>query len=133
MNTCEKCNNPVPAEKAFCPNCGAAMTPERERAVEYMSEEMLPTMYDQEPPAKKIAVPQPSSEPVKVKASSAPPPALNEPQHKPPTVHNRPNVAQKETLAANNNRMLYSILVAAAVLFLLSIMIVGILYMMGKI
>lgn len=132
MNTCEKCNNPVPAEKAFCPNCGAAMTPERERAVEYISEEMLPTMYDQDPPVKNPTAQQPPSAPVKVKVSSTPTPAPSEPQHK-PTTYNRPNTGPKETPAANDNRMLYSILIAAAVVFMLSIIIVGILYMMGEI
>ena len=133
MNTCEKCKSQVPEEKAFCPNCGAAMTPERERAEEYMSEEMLPTMYDQEPPAKKQAASQPPPVPVKVEANAAPP-ALGGPQHKPtPTAGKRPNVAPKETPAASDNRMLHSILIAAAALFTLSIIVVAILYMMGKI
>lgn len=110
------------------------MTPERERAVDYMSEEMLPTMYDIDPPVKKPTATPPPPKPVKVKASSAPTPALGGPQHKtPPTADKRPNVAPTETLAANSNRMLYSILIAAVALFTLSIIIVAILYLMGKI
>jgi hypothetical protein len=43
------------------------------------------------------------------------------------------NVAPKDAPATGNNRTLYSILIAAAVLFTLSIIIVAVLYMMGKI
>lgn len=133
MNTCEKCNNPVPVEKAFCPNCGAAMTPERERAMEFISEEMLPTMYEQDPPAKNPATPKPPSTPVKVEASSTPP-AISSTQRRTPTAAtNRRNVASTETPDASGNRILYSILVAAAVLFTISIIIVAVLYMMGRI
>ena len=112
------------------------MTPERERAMEYISEEMLPTMYDQEPPAKKLAAPLSSSAPAKVSAAATTP-ALGGLQHKPQatttTESNRSNVAPRETLADKDNRRLYPILIAAAALFTLSIIVVAILYAMGKI
>lgn len=110
------------------------MTPERERAVEYMSEEMLPTMYDQDPPAKNPPAPKPPVTPVKVATSTAPPALGNTQRSRPQTAAmNFPNVAPKDTPAAGSNRVLYSILIAAVVLFTLSIIIVAILYMMGKI
>ena len=135
MNTCGKCNSPVPEEKAFCPNCGAAMMPERERAVEYVSEEMLPTMYDQEPPAKKISVADLEPNPVKAETgAAAQPPAPNAAPHKPSAkTYNLANAAPKDAAAADGNRTLYSILIAAAALFTLSIIVVAILYVTGKI
>ena len=133
MNTCEKCNNPVPVEKAFCPNCGAAMTPERERAVEYKSEEMLPTMYEQDPPPRNQPTLKPPSTPVKGEPGSTPS-ALGGTERKPSVATRKlPNVAPKETPAAGSNRILYLILIAAGVLFALSIIIVAFLYMTGRI
>lgn len=109
------------------------MTPERERAVEYISEEMLPTMYDQDPPAKNPSTPKPPVTPFKVATSTAPPALGGAQRRSQSTAMNFTNVAPKDTPAAGSNRILYSILIAAAVLFTLSIIIVAILYMMGKI
>ncbi len=152
MNNCEKCGNPVPEEKAFCPNCGAAMAPERERTTE-TEEGMGETMYEYERPSKvlqapMVPLPAEEAEPVKSEptpkpspplietkpAASAAPPAQKKPSRQPSVVaYGMSNAAEKETPAANNNRRLHLILGASAVLFALSILVVVILYIMGKI
>lgn len=131
MNTCEKCNSPVPEEKAFCPNCGAAMTPEREHAPDG-SEEMIETMYgfdaDKNPPAS-----QPSPTPVKVPLSSASPASASARQQPSVMSYGLSDVAPQAASADGNSRTLQSVLIAAAALFVLSIAVVAILYVMGKI
>ena len=145
MNTCEKCGSTVSEEKAFCPNCGAAMTPERQRAPEEnLSEEMLPTMYDQPPVSPVVLKPQ---TPVKSELSAAtlrpsaptrPRPmsaaaAQSTPQTAPRNTSNdTPKNAAKSAPVANENRTLSLILTGAAILFALSIIAVAILYFMGK-
>jgi hypothetical protein len=133
MNTCEKCSSQVPEEKAFCPNCGAAMMPERERVTE-TPEGMGETIYDpSSAPVKLPTPPAPPPKPVKA-APAAAPSAPKRPPSKPPVKAVAPSkVAARETPAANNNRKLHLILGVSAALFALSILIVVILYIMGKI
>jgi len=161
MKTCEKCSNPVPDEKAFCPNCGAAMTPERARTPDYISEEMGPTMYGydaplKKPPTQKLpplpvkatadkAAPEKPGEaatakpataaaaekPVKAEASRAPSAAKVSPE--PPLPAREPaKAATKRAPADEGNRTLHLILGASAVIFALSILLVVILYVTGK-
>jgi hypothetical protein len=146
MNTCEKCSNPVPEEKAFCPNCGAAMTPERERVTE-TAEGMGETMYEYQPPAKKLAAPMVPTPPVEAAPVSQPPTPKVEaaPGSKPSARESlqpgpkaqaavSPKVAaQVKTPAVDNNQTLRLILSVSAVLFVLSILAVAVLYIMGKI
>lgn len=146
MNTCEKCGSTVSEEKAFCPNCGAAMTPERQRAPEEeLSEEMLPTMYDQQPPGSP-AVLKPQT-PVKSELTAATlrPSAPVRPRPKstaaaqsiaPAAPKNAasytPKNAAKSAPVANDTGTLSLILKGAAILFALSIIAVAVLYFMGK-
>jgi type IV secretory pathway VirB10-like protein len=154
MKTCEKCSNPVSDEKAFCPNCGAAMTPERKRTPDYVSEEMGPTMYGYDAPIKNPPAPKPSPPPVEAAAkpvaaeekpvqAAAEKPVKAEPTSRAPSAprssQQQPRVASdvakavpKSVPAVNNNRMLHLILGASAVLFALSILVVAILYVTGK-
>ncbi|MDX6693372.1 MAG: hypothetical protein QOF02_975 [Blastocatellia bacterium] len=163
MKTCEKCSNPVPDEKAFCPNCGAAMTPERARTPDYVSEEMGPTMYGYDAPLKKqptqklppppvnaaakpveaatakpieAATAKPveaaTAKPVKAEPGRAPsaPKSSTQP---PPVAREATKVAGKSSApVVNDNRTLHLILGASAVLFALSILVVAILYVTGR-
>jgi hypothetical protein len=169
MKTCEKCSNPVPDEKAFCPNCGAAMTPERARTPDYISEEMGPTMYGYDAPlkkpptqklpplpvkatAEKAAIEKPieaavgkpieaatakpataaaAEKPVKAEASRAPVAAKVSPKP-PPLAREAAKAATKRAPADEGNRTLHLILGASAVIFALSILLVVILYVTGK-
>jgi hypothetical protein len=147
MNTCKKCSSPVPEEKAFCPNCGAPMIEERERVTETV-EGMGETMYEYQPPAQKLEapmVPVPSleEEPVAktpkpaVETATSPKTAAKESlQRKPKAAATvvAPKAKAKETApAVGSNRTLHLILGAAVALFALSILVVAILYFMGKI
>lgn len=149
MNNCEKCGNPVPEEKAFCPNCGAAMMPERERTTE-TAEGMGETMYEYTPPSKILQAPmmpadeattakagskqKPTTPTPKATASSAPSAAPDKSQRQPPTKASAiSNTAAKKTSAADDNGKLRLILGASAVIFALTILVVVILYIMGKI
>jgi hypothetical protein len=164
MKTCDKCSNPVPDEKAFCPNCGAAMTPERARTPDYVSEEMGPTMYGYDAPLKKqptqkLPPPPPvnataeppveaaakpieaatakpieaaAAKPVKAEAGRAPS-APKSSTRQPPIAREAVKVAGKSSApAVNGNRTLHLILGASAVLFALSILVVAILYVTGR-
>lgn len=153
MKTCEKCSSPVAEEKAFCPNCGAAMTAERKRTPDYVSEEMGPTMYGYDEPIKNLLPQKPTppppppveavakpveAEPVKVepvraeprRATAAPASSARQTPSK-ATVARRP--ATDITEAPDGNRTLHLILGISAVLFALSILVVAILYVKGKI
>ncbi|HEX8001029.1 MAG TPA: zinc-ribbon domain-containing protein [Pyrinomonadaceae bacterium] len=151
MNNCEKCGNQVPEEKAFCPNCGAAMTPERERTTQ-TEEGMGETMYEFEPPSRILQapmVPMPADEAQPFKAEPAPkspapmpkatqssaPPAAAERSVREPSVaaYADSTAAVKQTPAADSNRKLRLILGASAALFALSILVIAILYIIGKI
>jgi hypothetical protein len=146
MNTCQKCSSPVPEEKAFCPNCGAPMIEERERVTE-TAEGMGETMYEYQPPAKKLEAPMVPMPPVEeapvakpptptVKpTTSAKPPAPESAQPKPKATATAPPKAQaRESVpAVHSNRTLHLILGVSAVLFALSVLVVAILYFMGKI
>jgi hypothetical protein len=111
------------------------------------------TMYEYTPPSKileapMVALPEDEAEPVKSApapklptppveakpAATASPSAQKKPSRQPSVVaYGMSNTAAKETPAANNNRTLHLILGASAVLFALSILVVAILYIMGKI
>ncbi len=148
MNTCEKCGSTVSEEKAFCPNCGAAMTPERQREPEEeLSEEMLPTMYDQQPPANPAvlkprtpvkseltsATLRPSAAPARPRPKSSAAAAQSIPQAAPKSAAmNAPKNTAVNAPVANDNATLSLILKGAAILFALSIVAVAILYFMGK-
>lgn len=131
MNTCEQCSEQVSEEKAFCPNCGHSMTPERRRTVE-MSEEMGETMLGYNAPLKNPSTFKPAPPPVKAEPIVASPaPAI---AHRAPSVmaYNVPqNTAQRG--ADDGHRKLPLILGVAAALFILSILLVVILYVTGKI
>lgn len=140
MNTCEKCGNQVPEEKAFCPNCGAAMMPERERKTS-VAEGMGETMYEPIPPLKKPLTSKPL--PPLAKATVEPAPSAPDKSRRQPSVvahglskaalKSTPERKPKRTPAVNTNRTLSLILSVAAGLFALSILVVAILYFMGKI
>lgn len=141
MNNCEKCGTPVAEEKAFCPNCGAAMIAERKRTPD-ASEEMMETIYEQPAPAKSLPASRPPapplkapSNPVKVKIEAAvPPPASASPRRQASVQAFKPQkVAPKNASTDDSNRTLRLILSAAVVLFALSILVVVILYVTGKI
>lgn len=133
MNSCEKCGSLVPAEKAFCPNCGAAMIPERQRVPED-SGEMGETIYDGPPPTKPPtpkptpppAVKQPQASPAPARANSTPGPNAVR-------VKNIPKAAPVNATTDDDNGGLRKVLGIAAALFALSILVVAILYVMGKI
>ena len=135
MNTCEKCSSPVPEEKAFCPNCGAPMVTERERKTE-TPEGMGETMYEAPPPMplRKPTGPLPPK-PVKAAPSSKPPVAKTSASNAAVSGVDYPKFAKKETpaAAADSNKTLHLILRASVVLFVLTILVVAILYVMGKI
>ena len=147
MNTCEKCGSTVSEEKAFCPNCGAAMTPERQREPEEeLSEEMLPTMYDQPPGNPAVSKPRaplkseltsatlrPSAAPARPRPKSSAVAAQSIPQAAPKSAAmNAPQNKAINAPVANDNATLSLILKGAAILFALSIVAVAILYFMGK-
>jgi hypothetical protein len=134
MNSCEKCGSLVPAEKAFCPNCGAAMMQERQRAPED-SGEMGETIYDAPPPPK-LQAPKPTIAPVTQEPAStaqAQPSSTYRPPAAPDSAAQPKKAATVNAPAADSNRMLNLILRLAASLFVLSILVVAILYMMGRI
>lgn len=150
MKTCEKCGSQVAEEKAFCPDCGAAMTAERKRTPDYVSEEMGPTMYGYDEPIKNLLPPKPAqpkveavakpvkAEPAKVepvraeprRATAAPASSSGQTPSKATGVQ-RPTANSTE--APNPNRTLHLIVGISAVLFALSILAVAILYVTGKI
>lgn len=138
MNSCEKCGSLVPAEKAFCPNCGAAMVPERQRVPED-SGEMGETIYDGPPPKSPPPKPTPPPPPVKQEQASTAPAktssttATPTPRPASAPAHNTRKAAHANTPAGGDNRNLRMILGGAAALFALSILVVVILYIMGKI
>jgi hypothetical protein len=161
MNTCEKCGNQVPVEKAFCPNCGAAMIPERQRMAENLSEELGPTMYGydavpdkllptppldpslqempQQPSVQKTTQQQQPSARGPASTSSRPAPGGGGGRPKAPavatatatTARTRKSVPASPPVAGSN-RTLNLILGISAALFALSILAVVILYFMGK-
>lgn len=136
MNTCEKCSEQVPDEKAFCPNCGHSMTPERQRVTEF-SEEMGETMLGYNPPVKnppaRKPTPPPPVSPVKAKQKTASPTPAG--SHRAASVMSYvlPQEMQQGATDDEDHRKLHLILRASAVLFALSILFVAILYFMGKI
>jgi hypothetical protein len=137
MNSCEKCGSLVPAEKAFCPNCGAAMTPERQRVPED-SGEMGETIYDGPPPKQPVPKPVPTPPSVNQATASTAPAKTNattaSQTQRPPDsrANNTQRAAPGNAPVAGNNNTLRMVLGAAAALFVISILVVAILYMMGK-
>lgn len=134
MNTCEKCGEQVPEEKAFCPNCGHSMTPERQRVPEF-SEEMGETMLGYNPPVKNPPARKPTPPPVPpVKATppKASPAAAGAHRSASVMSYVLPQEMQRAS-DEESHRKLHLILRAAAVLFALSILFVAILYFTGKI
>ena len=137
MNKCEKCSSPVPEEKAFCPNCGAPMVAERERTTE-TAEGMGETMYEAPPPMplplRKPTGPLPPPKPAKPAPSSKPSAAKSSVRNAAVSGVDYPKFAKKETpVVVDSNRTLQLILRASVVLFVLAILVVAILYVMGKI
>lgn len=158
MNTCENCGNQVPEEKAFCPNCGAAMSAERQRPADNVSEELGPTMYGYDAVPDKILptpplVPDlpplptkaeaPKQPPLPAKAapgaatgavpSATPKPASGVTRQRPPaSAVNAPKSKPAAVPDDDGNRTPYLILGASAALFALAVLAVIILYFMGK-
>lgn len=136
MNTCEKCSEQVAEEKAFCPNCGHSMTPERQRTPEF-SEEMGETMLGYNPPVKTPPARKPTPPPPVTPAKAKPPKASPAPaaSHRAASVmsYDLPQEMQQGASDDESHRKLRLILRASAVLFALSILFVAILYFMGKI
>lgn len=130
MNTCEQCGEQVPEEKAFCPNCGNSMTPERQRTPMF-SEEMGETMLGFSLPVKNPPPPKPKPV-VPARPTQAPPAPASVPRPTDVMSHVLPKQMPQGKPNDAGLRKLYLILGAAAVLFALSILFVVVLYMMGK-
>lgn len=120
--------------------------PERERVTETV-EGMGETMYEYQPPSKKLEAPMVPMPPVEAEPVSKPPApkveaavsskpsAPDSPQRKPKVKAAVPSkaMAKEERPAADSNQTLRLILSVSAVLFALSILVVAILYITGKI
>lgn len=130
MKTCEKCGAEVPEEKAFCPNCGAAMVAERQRNMDD-SEEMIETLYEFEKPSKVLVLP-----PTVAAAKPAQPS-----QPEPESLRRQPSVMAyglPESMPANapeagENRSSRRVVATLATLFIVALLVVAVLYFTGRI
>ncbi|HEY0386155.1 MAG TPA: zinc-ribbon domain-containing protein [Pyrinomonadaceae bacterium] len=142
MKTCEQCGNPVPEEKAFCPNCGAAMIEERERTTELV-EGMGETLFEPVPAKVPLPVKPPSEKPAEPPAKASAKSVKAAPERATASTPERPrqttakravtSKAAAKSAPAEQNGKLYLILYASAALFLLSLLIFVFLYVKGKI
>lgn len=130
MKTCEKCGVEVPEEKAFCPNCGAAMVAERQREMDD-SEQMIETLYGFEKPSKALVLP-----PTGATANPA-----QRPEFEPESPRRQPSVMAyglPESMPANapeasENRSSRRVVATLATLFIVALFVVAILYFTGRI